>query len=150
MFELVPMHLDQANEFVSRYHRHAGRVIGYKFALGASQDGKVVGVAIVGRPISRHMDDGWTLEVNRLCTDGTKNANSFLYAASWRAARSLGYRRLITYTLKSESGASLRAADWKVIGEVRGRSWHCKSRPRVDKHEIADRLLWSSCDPVPQ
>lgn len=75
-----------------------------------------MGVAIVGRPVSRHLDDGWTLEVNRLCTDGSRNACSALYAAAWRAARAMGYKRLVTYILESENGASLRAAGWKCVG----------------------------------
>jgi hypothetical protein len=100
------------------------------------------GVAIVGRPVARHLDNGWTVEVNRTCTDGTANANSMLYGAAARAARALGYRRLITYTLKSESGASLRGAGWHVVGERDGRSWSCPSRPRTDKHPLEAKLLW--------
>jgi hypothetical protein len=142
--ELMPMHLSQANSFVAELHRHNKPMPGAKFAIGASLDGKVVGVAIVGRPVARHLDDGWTLEVNRTCTDGTTNVNSFLYAAAWRAARALGYRKLITYTLQSESGTTMKALGWRVIGEIKGRSWDCKSRPRIDRHTIGDRLLWEA------
>ncbi len=111
--EIVPMTLREANAYVEQNHRHHGPVAGHKYSIGLSDGEKIVGVAIVGRPVSRHLDDGWTLEVNRLCTDGTKNACSMLYAAAWRAARAMGYKRLITYILESENGASLRAAGWK-------------------------------------
>ena len=110
MLEIVPMTLREANAFVEQNHRHHGPVAGHKFSIGISDGEKIVGVAIVGRPVSRHLDDGWTLEVNRLCTDGSRNTCSMLYAAAWRAARAMGYKRLVTYILESESGASLRAA----------------------------------------
>lgn len=126
------MTLKEANSFVGQHHRHHGPVTGHKFSIGLSTDGKVVGVVIVGRPVSRYLDDGWTLEVNRLCTDGTRNACSMLYAAAWRAARAMGYKRLITYILESESGVSLRAAGWKCIGQAGGLRWTGKRRPEVD------------------
>jgi hypothetical protein len=141
---LVPMPLDEANIFVALHHRHHRPVVGHKFSLGASVGGDIVGVAIVGRPVARRSDDGWTLEVNRLCTDGTRNACSFLYGAAWRAARALGFRRLITFTLQEEGGSSLRAAGWRVVGETPGRSWSVPSRPRVDKHPLQSRLLWEA------
>lgn len=102
--EVVPITFKEANEFVRRYHRHHGPVQGYKFAIGLAdtERNEIVGVVIVGRPVARYLDDGWTLEVTRLCTDGTRNACSKLYAAAWRAARALGYRRLITYTLPED------------------------------------------------
>lgn len=78
---------------------------------------------MVGRPVSRYLDDGMTLEVNRVCTDGTKNACSILYSSAWRAAKALGYKRIFTYTLKSESGASLRAAGWQCDGTAGGENW---------------------------
>ena len=93
---------------------------------------QIVGVAIIGRPVSRHLDDGWTLEVNRLCTDGSRNACSMLYAAAWRAARAMGYKRLVTYILESENGASLRAAGWKCVGQAGGLRWTGRRRPEVD------------------
>lgn len=105
MLEIVPMTLREANAFVEQNHRHHGPVVGHKFSIGISDGEKIVGVAIVGRPVSRHLDDGWTLEVNRLCTDGSRNACSALYAAAWRAARAMGYKRLVTYILESENGA---------------------------------------------
>lgn len=147
----MPVSLDEANAFVAQHHRHHKPVVGAKFSLGvvvtdegAEKAQEIVGVAIVGRPVGRRLDDGWTLEVTRACTNGTPNANSFLYAASWRAAKALGYRRLITYTMKSESGRSLRAAGWKLVGETPGRSWSVPSRPRVDKHPLQGRLRWEA------
>ena len=110
MLELIPMSLAAANGFVAEHHRHHKPVRGHKFSLGCMADGRLVGVAIVGRPVSRYLDDGLTLEVNRLCTDGTKNACSFLYGAAARAAKVMGYRKIITYILDTESGTSLRLA----------------------------------------
>jgi len=132
MLELVPITLKEANAFVERYHRHHKPVVGHKFSVAASDGKNIVGVAIVGRPVSRYLDDGWTLEVNRLCTDGTKNACSFLYSAAWRAARNMGYKKLITYIMQSENGASLRASGWKCVGEAGGLKWTGKRRPEVD------------------
>ena len=130
--EIVPMTLREANAYVEQHHRHHGPVTGQKYSIGLSDGEKIVGVAIVGRPVSRHLDDGWTLEVNRLCTDGTKNACSMLYAAAWRAAKAMGYKRLVTYILESENGASLRAAGWKCVGQAGGLRWTGKRRPEVD------------------
>lgn len=96
MLEICPMTLKEANAYVEQHHRHHGPVAGHKFSIGLSDGEKIVGVAIVGRPVSRYLDDGWTLEVNRLCTDGTRNACSMLYAAAWRAARAMGYKRIVT------------------------------------------------------
>lgn len=139
---VVPITLEEANVFVARHHRHHGEVVGHKFSLGAALGDGIVGIAIIGRPVARHRDDGITLEVTRLCTDGTRNACSFLYGAAARAAFALGYRRIGTYILASETGASLRASEWRLVGEVRGRSWSCPSRPRVDTHPTEDKLLW--------
>lgn len=136
------MVLSEANAFVALHHRHHKPVPGAKFCIGVAVNDVIVGVAIVGRPISRMLDDGWTLEVNRTCTDGTKNANSMLYGACRRAAFALGYRKLITYTLPSESGASLKAAGWKCLGEAGGGKWSRKSRPRVDTHPTQTKLKW--------
>lgn len=109
--QLVPVTIRDANRFVQAHHRHAGPVPGAKFALAAASDGgELVGVALVGRPVARALDDDRTLEVRQLCTTGAPNACSLLLGAAWRAAKALGYRRLVTYTLATESGASLRAA----------------------------------------
>jgi hypothetical protein len=150
--EIVPTTLAEANAFVVEHHRHHPPVVGAKFCLAVAADhddhlmcgGLVVGVAIVGRPNARHLDDGWTLEVTRVATNGTKNAASALYGACRRAAFALGYHRLVTYTLASEPGTSLRAAGWSVIGEVRGRSWSCPSRPRIDRHPLQNKLRWET------
>ena len=141
---LVPITLLEANAFVYKHHRTHKPVPGAKLAIGCAMNGWIVGVAIIGRPIARGYDDGWTLEVNRTCTDGTKNANSFLYGAAWRLAKAMGYRRLVTYTLPEEGGASLRGAGWKCLGERGGGSWNCKSRPRVDAHPLQTKLLWEA------
>lgn len=134
--------LDEANAFVRLHHRHHGKVVGHLFSIGASLDGKIVGVAIVSRPVSRRRDDGVTAEVSRLCTDGTHNACSFLYGAVARAAFALGFKRIGTYILASEPGTTLSAAGWRLIGETPGRSWSVPSRPRVDTHPLQSRLLF--------
>ena len=92
-------------------------------------NGQLVGVAITGRPVSRYLDDGLTLEINRLCTDGTRNACSFLYGAAARAAKAMGYRKIITYILDTEDGASLRAARWTCAGLAGGKEWTGKRKP---------------------
>lgn len=98
-------------------------------------------MVIVGRPVSRHLDDGWTAEVTRLCTDGSRNACSLLYAAAWRACRAMGYQRLITYILDSEPGTSLRAAGWTVVGQTKAQSWSRPSRARLDQ-PLQTKLRW--------
>lgn len=141
---LVPLDLAEANTFVAEHHRHHKPVVGHKFSLGAVLAEKIVGVVIVGRPVARMRDDGATLEVTRLCTDGTKNACSFLYGAAARAAFALGYTRIGTYILDTEPGASLRGAGWKLIGQRGGGSWNVPSRPRVDKHPTQGKLLYEA------
>lgn len=142
--EIVPIKQDEANAFVKKHHRHHKPVVGSVFQIACAINENIVGVAIVGRPVSRHLDNGYTLEVNRLCTDGTKNACSMLYAAAWRAAKALGWHRLITYILITEAGTSLRAAGWKLIGERGGNSWSVPSRPRVDTHPLQKKLLFEA------
>lgn len=139
---LCRVELAEANDFVAKHHRHHKAVVGHKFSLGAMLDGELVGVVIVGRPVSRMRDDGNTLEVTRLCTIGAKNACSFLYGAAARATFALGYRRIGTYILVSEDGASLRASGWRLIGERGGGSWSVPSRPRTDKHPTERKLLF--------
>ena len=138
----VPIDLAEANAFVAEHHRHHLPVVGHKFSIGTVLVDRIVGIVIVGRPVARARDDGMTLEVTRLCTDGTKNACSFLYGAAARAAFALGYRRIGTYILASEPGTSLTSVGWRQIGEVTGRSWSCPSRPRVDKHPLQGKLLF--------
>lgn len=121
--ELVPISLREANDFVMNFHRHNGRTSrdGGKFAIGASSADGLVAVAIVGNPLSAMLMDSFTAEVLRLCVapNAPRNACSFLYGACWRAWRAMGGRRLVTYTLKTESGDSLRGAGWKVVGETK-------------------------------
>lgn len=142
---LVPVTFAQACEFVQQWHRHHQPPQGHKFSIGvATPGGLLVGVAMVGRPVARHYDDGLTLEVNRTATDQTRNANSMLYGAAWRATSALGYQRLITYTQSGESGASLRAAGWRIVGERAPRKgWTTPSRPRTSKGvDGIQRSLW--------
>lgn len=137
-----PVSLADANEFVARLHRHHPPVVGHKFSIGCAKD-DLCGVVIVGRPVSRIRDDGMTLEVTRLCTDGTKNACSFLYGKAARAAFSLGYAKIGTYTLPDEGGASLRAAGWALIGERGGGEWSVPSRPRdAMRSPTGTKWLW--------
>ena len=117
---ITPITLREASAFVEKHHRHHKPPQGALFAIAASEGDQVVGVAIVGRPVARLANDGWTAEVTRLCTIGNKNACSMLYGASWRAARAMGYRKLITYTLPQEGGSSLRGAGWTCLGEAGG------------------------------
>ena len=140
--QIVPIDFAEANAFVAQYHRHHKPMPGAKFSVAVSDGDKVVGVAMIGRPVARMLDDGWTLEVNRCCTDGTKNACSILYAAAWRAARAMGWRKLITYILDTEPGTSLSAAGWKCVGKAGGGSWSGPSRPRVDTHPLQGKLKY--------
>lgn len=128
--QAVPLELKQANEFVSNLHRHHDAVYRDKFRIGALLDGELVGVVQVGRPVSRELDNGKTLEVVRLCTNGTKDVCSFLYAKAARIAKEMGYEKIITYILECESGTSLKAAGWHQEATTRGGSWSCPSRPR--------------------
>jgi len=136
--------LDEANAFVSEHHRHHKPVVGHLFSIGAALEGKIVGVAIVGRPVARRRDDGVRAEVTRLCTDGTRNACSFLYGACARAAFALGFKRIGTYILATEPGTSLTASGWRMICETPGRSWSVPSRPRVDTHPLQKRFLFET------
>ena len=142
--ELVPVTLAEANEFVAEHHRHHKPVPGAKFAVAVAEGQKICGVAIVSRPTARMSDNGFTAEVTRLATNGSRNACSMLYQAAWRACRAMGYRRLITYTLPEEGGASLRGAGWKLIGQAGGGSWSRPSRPRIDTHPLQRKLLWEA------
>lgn len=138
----VRIELAEANAFVMQHHRHHGEVVGHLFSLGAVFEDRIAGVVIVGRPVSRRRDDGLTAEVTRLCTDGTRNASSFLYGCAARAAFALGYKRIGTYILKTETGVSLIAAGWRQMAETPGKSWSQPSRPRVDKHPLQGRFLF--------
>ncbi len=147
---LCPITLREARAFVDEHHRHHRAPQGALFAVGVfsacehEQPGmdEVEGVAIIGRPVARMLNDGWTAEVTRVCTRGAQNACSMLYGAAWRAARALGYRRLVTYTLDTEPGTSLRAAGWRCVGETKAEGWNRPSRPRVDLHPTQGKLRW--------
>jgi hypothetical protein len=148
MLQIQPITQAEAKAFIRQHHRHHKPPTGWIFGIAVNNGQKVVGVATVGRPVARMLDDGLTAEVNRCCTDGTKNACSILYAACWRAAKALGYRRLITYTLPEEGGASLKGAGWTLLGERGGGSWSCPSRVRVDTHPTQKKLLWEASEQV--
>lgn len=139
---IEPITFQEACEFIKKYHRHHKPPQGWKFGTSVCADGRLVGAITIGRPVSRMLDDGQTLEVTRCCTDGTKNVGSMLYAAAWRATRALGYKRLITYTLEQEKGKSLEAAGYKVLHQTRGGSWSVPSRPRIDKHPLEPKTCW--------
>lgn len=141
-----PIGLREANDVVTRIHRHHGSTQGHKFSISCvdTASGEVVGVAIAGRPVARKFDNGASLEVTRVATDGTRNACSMLYGAMRRIALAMGYEaaRVITYTLKSESGVSLVAAGWTRDAESPGGSWSVPSRPRVDKAPLEPKVRW--------
>ncbi|WP_433426309.1 XF1762 family protein (plasmid) [Microtetraspora malaysiensis] len=142
---IIPVTFAEARAYVEQEHRHHRPPAGHKFSIGvADEDGTLRGVAIVGRPVARLLQDGWTLEVTRTATDGTRNTNSMLYGAAWRAAKALGWSRLITYTQEGESGASLRAAGWTPVAHLPPRrGWSCASRPReATGNENIARTRW--------
>lgn len=146
-YKLAPVTLRQARDFVKEHHRHNSPPQGHKFSVGLLREDELIGVVIVGRPIARRQDDGHTAEVTRCCVlEGNKNANSVLYGAAWRAARAMGYDRIITYTLPSESGASLRAAGFRQIGmtESKANGWSVPSRPRekAQKYPEGQKVIW--------
>ena len=131
MIRAIPLTLKQVNEYIDKNHRHHMHSQGDKFRVGAEVDGVLVGVAQCGRPVSRYLDDGRTLEVIRLCTNGSKNVCSFLYSRCARIAQELGYERIITYILESEMGVSLKASGWNCdTKNAGGGEWSCPSRPR--------------------
>jgi hypothetical protein len=143
--QLMPISLRQANEYVRDVHRHHPPTRGHKFSVAVIDDeGAIRGVGIAGRPVSRMLDAQGYLEVVRVATDGTHNACSMLYGSLRRAAIALGYppERIITYTLSSESGGSLRASGWVVDGATSGGSWSRADRPRDDKHPTEAKTRW--------
>jgi hypothetical protein len=142
--EVQPISFREACVFIRKHHRHHKPPTGWMFGCAVNDGEKVVGVATVGRPVARMLDDGWTLEVNRLCTDGTPHVASKLYAACWRAAKALGFKRLITYILASEPGTSLLAAGWREVGTAGGGSWSREGRKRIDTHPTEQKRLWEA------
>lgn len=138
----VPLELKDANAFVEALHRHHAPVHRDKCRVGCEVGGKLVGVAQMARPVSRMLDDGKTIEVVRLCTDGTRNACSFLYSRCARIAQELGYEHIITYVLDSESGVSLIAAGWSFERDTRGEAWTRPSRPRDTTAPTCSKQRW--------
>lgn len=139
----VPVEREEAVAFVDRMHRHHEGVRRDRYRIGAEHNGKLVGIVQVGNPVARALCDGKTLEVVRLCTDGTKNACSFLYSAAARVAYELGYSKIITYILDAESGDSLRASGWHKEADVRGKTWNTPSRPRETKAPTCNKQRWA-------
>jgi hypothetical protein len=147
MTELFPITFKAAREFVGEYHRHNAPPQGHKFSIGLKSDGRLTGVVICGRPIARALDDGYTAEITRCCVlDNQPNANSKLYAAALRAAKAMGYRRAITYTLLTESGASLKAVGFTLDGETPSNpnGWNMPGRPRKtpEKYPVGSKRRW--------
>ena len=143
----VPISLKDSNEYIENFHRHNKPVQGSKFSIGCIYQDKLVGVCIVGRPISRFKDDGVTAEVTRTCVfdDAPKGVNSFLYARAWRAWKAMGDKRIITYTLQSESGASLRGAGWKVLHEVEihnNQGWLSRDNRKLQDVSKQPKFCW--------
>ena len=138
-----PISLKLANEFVLANHRHNKPVAGHKFSIGLFDDERLIGVAICGRPVARMADDGLTLEVLRVCTDGTRNANSMLYSRVKRIAQVMGYQKVLTYTLTEESGSSLRAVGAQRDGIVKPREWSREKRKReTQKVYGKEKVRW--------
>ena len=136
MLSIRPTTIAKANEWVAKYHRHSKPVRGAKFALSVvNEDLDIVGVALAGRPVARALDDGLTLEVLRVCTmeDAPKNVCSKLYASCHKVWKAMGGKKILTYTLATERGASLRAANWIIVAKTKGKTWNTPSRPREDQ-----------------
>lgn len=143
MLEITPVTLKEANGFVQKYHRHHRPSAGHKFSVAvANESGTIVGVAICGRPVSRYLDDGRTLEIARLCTDGTENACSKLYGAACRAAKAMGYTRVVTYILQSEPGTSLKASGFVCEGTAGGLEWTGKRKPKKQTYPKEMKTRW--------
>lgn len=139
MLKAVPISLKEANEFVSEFHRHHSPVHRDKFRVRCVKGNELVGIVQVGRPVSRLLDDGATLEVVRLCSNGEKDVCSFLYSRSARIAKELGYKKIITYILETENGSSLLASGWQFEKDIKGHSWDCPSRPRQTTAPTCDK-----------
>lgn len=139
--EVVPIFQREAFDFITKVHRHHVKPVGSIFQIGLS-NGHLIGVAVVGRPVARQINHAVTCEVTRMCTDGSKNACSKLYSTCARIAREMGYKKIITYILESETGVSLRASGWKFVRSTPGKSWSVPSRERKDKHPLGVKHLY--------
>lgn len=126
----IRIELIEANDFIIAHHRHHKPVVGHRFSLGAEHDGRIVGVCIVGRPVARKTDQKYVAEVTRLCTDGTKNACSFLYGLAARMCREMGFHSIQTFILESEDGKTLEACGWSFSGMTKGGTHEREGRPR--------------------
>lgn len=142
MLKIRPITFKEAKEYVAKYHRHLSPPVGHKFSISCYDDDRLCGVIMVGRPVARMLDDGLTVEVNRCCTDGTYNACSKLYGAACRAAEALGYRRIVTYTLESEPGTSLKASNWICDGKAGGTHWSGKRYEGKDVKWSEMKVRW--------
>jgi hypothetical protein len=143
--DYAPCELREARDFVTRVHRHHRAPRAHRFSIKATVNWHTVGVAICGRPVGRHQQDGNTLEITRLCTDGTPNAVSFLVGVVKRAARALGWKRLISYTLIEENGASWRASGMTQTGITRGGKWsgtYGDGKKRSNDHPLQEKRRW--------
>lgn len=149
---IVPLSFREACRYVAEHHRHNEPPRGHKFSIGLERDGALVGVVIAGRPVARGADDGRTLELLRLTTEGDRNACSRLYGAACRAAAAMGYQKVITYTLDDEPGTSLRASGFTVDAQLPARGgWQHTTGPRsadlprlwdVAKMPIGPKVRW--------
>lgn len=144
MLQIVPLELSEANMLILRWHRHHKEAQGHRFSIGAINNGELIGAAIVGRPVARCVNHRTTVEVTRLVTDGTKNACSILYAATARIAREMGYHKIQTYILDTETGVSLQAAGWECEAELAGGGqWkHTDGKPRRTDQPTSAKQRW--------
>ena len=131
---IKPVSIKNANEFIKTYHRHhrpTSRNSG-RWALAAyDNENELIGVAIASNPVSATYMDGITLEVTRLCVkeNAQKGTASFLLSKCCRIRKEMGGSRIITYTLESESGSSLKGAGWNLVGHVKPHNrWIEKSK----------------------
>ncbi len=138
-----PITLREANAYVAQNHRHNLPVNGHKWSIACYDGERLCGVAIAGQPIARKLDDGLTIEIRRVCTDGTYNACSMLYGAASRAAKAMGYKRAITYTLQSEPGTSLKASNWTCDGRAGGTHWTGKRYAEQTTMFDEMKIRWS-------
>lgn len=152
--KIEPISLKETNAFILSYHRHNNPVSNnFKFCMCATYGDQLVGVILVDRVHNRHLDDGYTLEVSRCCTrpDAPKNTNSFLYGRAWRVAQAMGYHKLITFTLQEESGSSLRASGFKIVGQTtKEAQWHTRKDSVRKWHPVygQDKFRWEISDGV--
>lgn len=141
--KIIPLTLKQANDYIQKYHRHHKPTVGHRYSLGASQNGELIGVAVVGRPVARMCNAYTTAEVTRLCTNGGKNVCSFLYSACARVAKEMGFERIQTYILESEPGTSLIATGWNKEVESKGGQWkHTDGKTRRTDQPTEPKTRW--------